>query len=288
MAQQVPMYSQFMFHDYIINPAVVGTYDYYDVKMTQRLQWVGIDDAPRTLALSGQGPLKNRKMGLGAYFLNDRAGHIYQQSGFLSYSYIAKLSGGVNMSFGLSAGITGWTLDGSKLNMNETGDQVLSNQLQSAYVPDGSFGWMLYSKSLRAGFSVNQIFGMFGNKLEFFDDGNVGTAKLEPHINFHVSYEIGNDESQFLFTPYMLLKYVEPTPMQFDIGIKAEYKKTIWLGATYRSKEAFSVLLGLRFRDNISFGYSYDVITSDISIRSKATHEIMLGIRLQRSLPKKL
>ena len=95
VAQQMPMYSQFLFHDYVINPAVVGTKDYYDVKMTQRLQWVGVDDAPRTLVLSGQGPLKNRKMGIGAYFINDRAGHIYQQSGFLSYSYIAKLTGGV-------------------------------------------------------------------------------------------------------------------------------------------------------------------------------------------------
>lgn len=280
----MPMYSQFLFHDYVINPAVVGTKDYYDVKMTQRLQWVGVDDAPRTLVLSGQGPLKNRKMGIGAYFVNDRAGHIYQQSGFLSYSYIAKLSGGVNISFGLSAGVTGWTLDGSKLNMNETGDQVLSNQTQSAYVPDGSFGIMLYSKRLTLGFSVNQI---FGSRLEFFDEGNVGEAKLQPHSNFHVSYLLGSDDAEFSFTPYLLVKVVSPTPAQIDIGMKAEFKKRVWLGAAYRTDEAVSILLGILFRDNISFGYSYDVITSDISVQGKTTHEILLGIKLHRALPKK-
>jgi type IX secretion system PorP/SprF family membrane protein len=283
-AQQVPMYSQFLFHDYLINPAVVGTKDYYDARMTQRIQWVGFEDAPRTLAISAQGPLKNRKMGLGGYFVNDIAGHISQRSGYLTYSYIAALSGGINMSFGLSAGFSGWTLDGTKLNLNESGDQVLSNGLQTSYVPDGSFGIYLYSKRLTLGFSINQL---FGSKLSFFSDGNVGTARLKQHYNLHTSYRIGNDEAEFSFTPYILIKYVGPTPMQVDVGLKAEYNKSVWLGAAYRSQEAFSILFGVLFRDNLSFGYSYDIVTSGVNVRSKTTHEIMLGIKMHRALPDK-
>lgn len=283
-AQQVPMYSQFLFHDYLVNPAVVGTKDYYDAKMTQRIQWVGFNDAPRTIALSAQGPLKNRKMGLGGYFVNDVAGHIAQRGGYLTYSYIATLAGGVKISFGLSGGLTGWTLDGTKLNLNESGDQILSNGIQTAYVPDGSFGMYLYSNRLTLGFSVNQL---FGTKLTFFSDGNEGKARLKQHYNIHSSYRIGSDEAQFSFTPYVLLKYVGPSPMQFDAGLKAEYNKALWLGAAYRSQEAISILFGFLFRDNLSFGYSYDVITSGVSIRAKTTHEIMLGIKLQRALPAK-
>ena len=283
-AQQVPMYSQFLFHDYLINPAVVGTKGYYDARMTQRIQWVGFDNAPRTMALSAQGPLKNRKMGIGGYFVNDIAGHVYSRSGYLTYSYIASLSGGVKMSFGLSAGISGWTLDGTKLNLNNSGDQVLSNGLQTSYVPDGSFGIYLYSKRLTLGFSINQLFGA---KLDFFADGNEGTAKLKQHYNIHTSYRIGDDEGQFSYTPYLLLKYVGPTPMQFDLGVKAEYNKKVWLGAAYRSQEAFSILFGVLFRDNLSFGYSYDIVTSGVNVRSKTSHEIMLGIKLHRALPDK-
>ncbi|MEQ8325078.1 MAG: type IX secretion system membrane protein PorP/SprF [Vicingaceae bacterium] len=283
-AQQVPMYSQFLFHDYLINPAIAGTKGYYDARMTQRLQWVGFDDAPRTMALSTQGPLKNRKMGIGGYFINDIGGHVYQRSGYLSYSYIAKLSGGVNMSFGLAAGISGWTLDGTKLNLNESGDQVLSNGLQSSYVPDGSFGYYIFSKRLSLGFSINQL---FGSKLTFFQDGNVGTSRLKQHFNLHASYLLGSDESDFSFTPYFLLKYVNPVPAQFDVGLKAEYKKAIWLGASYRSEEAISMLLGFVLRDNLIIGYSYDFITSDVNVRANASHEIMIGLKLQRALPDK-
>ena len=45
-AQQVPIYSQYVLHEYLINPAIAGTYDYYDAKLTNRLQWTGINEAP--------------------------------------------------------------------------------------------------------------------------------------------------------------------------------------------------------------------------------------------------
>lgn len=283
MAQQAPMYTQYILHDYLINPAIVGTRDYYDAKMTNRLQWTGIDEAPRTAVLSAQGPLKNRKMGLGGYFMSDRAGHVRQQGLYFSYSYIAKLQG-VNLSFGLSAGVQSYSVDGTKLVLNETGDQVLSNGLQTSWVPDGTFGMMFYTDRLRAGFSINQL---FGTKLNFFKAGNIGETALNQHFNIHGSYLLGDKEGTFTYQPYFLLKYISPTPLQFDIGAQVIYQNRLWLGAAYRSEEAISILFGLTFRDNLTFGYSYDIITSEISIRARQTHEIVLGIKMQRALPKK-
>lgn len=284
IAQQTPSYTQFVLHDYLINPAVVGTRDYYDAKMTNRLQWTGIEEAPRTSVLSAQGPLKNRKMGLGGYFISDRAGHIKQQGMYFTYSYIVKMEG-VKLSFGMSAGIQSYGVDGTKLNLNETGDQVLSNGLQTSWVPDGSFGILFFNDRLRAGFSINQL---YGTKLNFFESGNEGTSSLTQHFNVHGSYLIGNKENQFTFLPYFLMKYVGPSPAQFDLGAQVIYQNSIWIGGAYRTDEAFSILFGFIVRDNLTFGYSYDVITSDISIRAKQTHELVLGIKLQRALPKKM
>ncbi len=282
-AQQTPVYSQYILHDYLINPAIVGTRDFYDAKFHHRNQWVGIDEAPRTTVLSANGPLKNRKMGIGGYYMNDRAGHIQQNGLYGTYSYIAQLEG-VKLSFGLSVGIQSYTVDGTKLNLNESGDQVLSSGLQRSWVPDGTFGMMFYNDRLRVGFSINQL---FGSSLTFFRDGNVATGNLTQHFNLHGSYLLGQEESDLNFVPYLLLKYVSPTPMQFDVGAQAIYKKNYWLGAAYRSDDAVSIMFGLLFRNNLSFGYSYDVITSDISARARTTHEIVLGIRFQRALPKK-
>ena len=64
-AQQVPQYAQYMLNDYILNPAVSGIYDYYDVKSNNRYQWVGVTDAPRTYILSVHGPHHKKSMGFG-------------------------------------------------------------------------------------------------------------------------------------------------------------------------------------------------------------------------------
>ena len=38
-AQQRPYYTQYILNNYIINPAVAGIENYWDVKMSHRLQW---------------------------------------------------------------------------------------------------------------------------------------------------------------------------------------------------------------------------------------------------------
>ena len=43
-AQQLPLYSQYMFDNYLINPAVSGTYDYTMINGSIRHQWGGFDN----------------------------------------------------------------------------------------------------------------------------------------------------------------------------------------------------------------------------------------------------
>ena len=56
-AQQRPYYTQYIMNNYIINPALAGIENYWDVKASHRLQWVGLQDAPITTYLTIQGPL---------------------------------------------------------------------------------------------------------------------------------------------------------------------------------------------------------------------------------------
>ena len=57
-AQQRPYYTQYILNNYIINPAVAGIENYWDAKVSHRMQWVGLQDAPVTTYFSIQGPLK--------------------------------------------------------------------------------------------------------------------------------------------------------------------------------------------------------------------------------------
>lgn len=74
LSQQLPHFTQFMFNDYVLNPAVAGTKDYYQVRSNSRFQWAGIVDAPQTISLSMNGPHSTRPMGFGGYLYNDVTG----------------------------------------------------------------------------------------------------------------------------------------------------------------------------------------------------------------------
>src|SRR5438128_4347832 len=56
-AQQRPYYTQYILNNYIINPAIAGIENYWDVKISHRHQWVGLDGAPVTTYFTIQGPL---------------------------------------------------------------------------------------------------------------------------------------------------------------------------------------------------------------------------------------
>ena len=54
VAQQVPMYSQYIMNGFLINPSFAGRDGYTTVNLTVREQWVGMAGAPSTYAASFQ------------------------------------------------------------------------------------------------------------------------------------------------------------------------------------------------------------------------------------------
>jgi type IX secretion system PorP/SprF family membrane protein len=59
-AQQLPHYTQYLMNPFVINPAVAGIENYWDIKASHRHQWAGLQDAPVTSYLTAHGPLGNR------------------------------------------------------------------------------------------------------------------------------------------------------------------------------------------------------------------------------------
>ncbi|NMC99137.1 MAG: type IX secretion system membrane protein PorP/SprF, partial [Bacteroidales bacterium] len=38
-AQQLPLYSQYMFNGFLLNPGIAGSVDYFPIRITARQQW---------------------------------------------------------------------------------------------------------------------------------------------------------------------------------------------------------------------------------------------------------
>ena len=283
-AQQLPQYSNYMINDYVLNPAIGGSNSYFEGKSNNRYQWIGITDAPRTYVLSVDGPTKSLNMGLGGILFTDIVGPTRRTGFYLSYAYHLKVSPKVRVSFGLSAGILQFMVDASKIQLHDQGDMVISNGVQSVLMPDFGAGVYAYStdKKWYAGASVPQI---FQEQIKFFNAQTSSLSKLATHMYVTGGYKFTlNDE--FKLEPSTCIKFVNPAPVQFDLGLRAIYKDMIWLGGSYRYMDAVSAMIGYTLMQNITFAYSYDFTTTDIRKYSSGTHEIMIGIKFNKSIKK--
>src|SRR5438445_11328543 len=56
-AQQKPQYTQYVFNNFLLNPAVSGIENYIDVKAGYRSQWTGLQGAPVTNYVTINAPL---------------------------------------------------------------------------------------------------------------------------------------------------------------------------------------------------------------------------------------
>ncbi|MBL0046867.1 MAG: type IX secretion system membrane protein PorP/SprF [Bacteroidetes bacterium] len=275
VAQQVPLYTQYMLNEYIVNPAAGGKNDFFEAKSNNRYQWKGITDAPRTYILSVNGPLRSRKVGLGGYLFTDITGPTRRTGIYASYAYHLKINEQVKLGLGLSAGLLQFTVDGSKIKLHDDADVALDNSLQSVILPDFGFGLNLYSKQFTLGFSAPQL---VQNKLDLYESTNSIASKLEDHYFINGAYRIRPTED-FEIEPSFMVKVLKPVPTQIDAGLKVMYKEMIWIGGAYRSKDAYSAMLGLCIQKHLTFAYAHDFTFSNLKNYSSGTHEILVGLK---------
>lgn len=309
-AQQRPYYTQYIMNNYIINPAVAGIENYWDVKASHRMQWVGLQDAPVTTYLTIHGPLKKSAydnttatgfkargenprgqaywrdyqaadphQGVGFTILNDKTGPLNRFAAYSTYAYHIGLSPTTNLSAGISVGITNMSLDASKLNFGTTtvDPAVASSGTLNRLKPDVSAGLWLYSKDYFLGLSAQQIVPQNIS----FSDNTVALTKgrLIPHLFLSAGYRIPISED-VSFLPSALIRYISPLPIGFDVNTKFQYQDLVWLGASYRHQDGFAAMFGINLSNTINIGYSYDIQTSKLNTVSKGTHEILIGFLL--------
>lgn len=280
-AQQLPQYSQYQFNDYVFNPAVAGSRNYFEARSGHRSQWVGITDAPRTYTLSIATPIANQRMGIGGYLYTDHVGPTRRTGFQASYAYHFKLTDGLRLSLALSFGLQEFKVDGSKITLRDPADAVITDQVQRSLKPDGKFGLYFYHDKYYFGAAAPQL---FQNELIFFDEQESDMSKLEDHYYAVAGYRISLGEN-WIVEPQAMVKYAKPVPLKLDLTAMLHYKQLVWVGASYRTNDAIVAMVGGTLNDTFTFGYSYDITTSDLRTYSDGTHEIMLGLRFGRSEP---
>jgi type IX secretion system PorP/SprF family membrane protein len=292
--QQLPLFSQYLYNKYLINPAVAGSDGYTSVSMTAREQWVGYSGAPRTFALSWQTrilkksfilkqtrvkravyrPKSDGKVGLGGYIFNDKNGLI-QRTGFqLSYAYHTWLQQSTQLSFGLAATGYYYKIDETKIDFEDPNEPWMNNDLRrGVFVPDLSFGVYLLNARYCFGFSGEQLTK---------SAAKVGSAAYNNFAMDRQFYLFGSYDfdggSNTIIQPSFLVKMSDQYKPQIDIGATYIYNQGFWGGLSYRTSGAIIANVGVKYQ-NMYFGYAFDYTLSEIQRITFGTHEINVAVK---------
>jgi type IX secretion system PorP/SprF family membrane protein len=273
-AQQYPFWTQYRSNLFMMNPAVAGTRQITDARISYRNQWTGFEGAPVTMGASFHAKVYKNKMGLGAYVFQDKIGPFTTLTSALAYSFKIKfddvaLSFGANGSYNMQQVNTGYmtlqnTQDAAIINMASTGKANAFN---------AASGLMLYNDRFHIGFAINNLMGSTF-KYDKKATQKVGEIKTVSHYCFSVGYNYAANP-QFVWESNIMAVLVPGIPILLDYYLRLHYKGAFFVGGGLRFGTAVVGQIGWTHNE-YQISYSYDYSTNNLKGTNNGSHEIKL------------
>ena len=272
-AQQDAQYTQYMYNTINVNPAYAGSRGVMSVFALHRTQWVGLDGAPVTNAVSINTPLNNSRLGLGVSLVNDRIGPTVENAFSADVSYTIPTSETVKLSFGIKATANLFNLDVTRLNPADANDPSLQN-LNNEFSPNFGAGLYLHSNKFYLGLSVPNF--LQDTK---YSDNSVSVFK-ERMSYYAIGGYVFEISPSVKFKPAFLTKVITGAPIQVDLSGNFLFFDKLVLGGAYRWDAAVSALAGFQISDELFIGYGYDLETTKLKNYNSGSHEVILRFEL--------
>ena len=283
MAQNDAQMSMYWAVPTAYNPAAVGCDSALHISAFNRMQWVGVKNAPRTLFAAADMPFKVKSVrnGVGAYVLNDKAGLFESTWLGLQYSYSMKLWLG-RLALGLQAGMVNQSFSGSDVYIPE-GD-AWNNTAEG--LPSGDVSGMAFDAGFGAYYELEHAYvGVSALHLtESQIDMEDAFAKEKRIFYFNAGGNIPIKRTLLIVQPSFLLKTTGQA-MQVDYTLRLTYDKKFWGGITLRPKDAVVMMVGADV-GAVRLGYAYDIGVSALAKASNGSHELMATYSYKLDLDK--
>jgi type IX secretion system PorP/SprF family membrane protein len=281
IAQQDPLFTQYMFNNLYMTPAYAGVDGVTRFTAIHRSQWLGYQSsygdggAPTTQLVSFNTPIYKLRSGFGAYVMNDNLGPQNNLEAQAMYAYHLGIKE-TKLSFGIKAGIYSQSIDGGKYRAIHGGDPLIAKGKESQVRPDLGVGIFYRAEKYYAGIGFNHLL-----KSEFdFGLADSVRAALENHVNFTGGYfyEVSFD----LRVQFSTAVRTDLNKTQIDFAGIAYLKDTMWGGLAFRQGEAGSLLLGysLLKDKSLKLGTAIDFIIKDKEAKENFSLEVMLSYDL--------
>ena len=304
-AQGDAMLTQYWALPTYYNPGAAGDTDNLRLRGGGRLQWIGIDNAPKTFVVVADMPFKlfNKKFGVGLVAQQESMGLFHNLSVNAQIGYKLKLFKG-ELTGSLQIGFLNEQFKGSEVyipsddDYHQPDDDAIPNRDVSGNALDLGIGLFYTHRKFWAGISL-----LHANNptVSFSSEGESGsgssslpsgdgvakkyqfTAKRAAY--FMAGSNIPVKNTLFEVIPSLIVRS-DFTFTDFEITGRLRYNKLFTAGLGYRYNDAVSLMLGAEIK-GIFIGYSYDYHTSDISKASSGSHEIVAGYNLKLDFSEK-
>ena len=292
-AQQLPIYSQYMLNEFLINPSVAGVDGRTTINLTGRKQWIGFTNPPETYSVSFQTRILKRgflirsgsvkkstkgRVGLGASIISDKSGAVHRTGAQITYAYHIFIENS-QLSFGFTGSIYQLRIDNDEAVLRDQNDPLQQYIGRSAVIPDAGLGVNYMTQDFHVGLSVTQL---LQSKIKIGDISINNSKDFRFVRQYYLTADYKramNNSSNWEIEPSVIIRGNELFIFQSDLTMKFYYKREYWAGISFRTSGDLVLLLGLRV-NNVYFGYSFDYGFNGISRLTYGSHEVTLAIKL--------
>lgn len=296
LAQGDAQFTQYWAVPTYYNPAATGTIDFIRIRGGAKLQWLGIENAPKSFLGAADMPVKlgkKHRLGVGVLFNQESIG-LYNNLGVgAQISYKFKFLKGV-WSVGIQPGYYNSKFKGSDVyipegdDFHQPDDPDLPNSDVSGNAFDISAGILYSHKYFNVGISVLHI---TEPTLTMDDEGGSDQetvefqAVLPRQAYFTADGNIPLKNTLLSLQPSLLVR-TDFSNFSAEATMRATYNRFISFGVGYRYKEAISAMVAVEFK-NFFLGYAYDYPLSALAKASSGSHEIVAGYMVKLNLGEK-
>jgi type IX secretion system PorP/SprF family membrane protein len=271
-AQQLPLFTLYDWHRFVMNPAYSSLQDSSAIRATYRQQWAGFSAKPVTFNAGGFGQF-GKTNGFSGFVMRDQTGGAYSQTAMqLSFSRFFVLNERFNLSVGAGAWLNQYSFDNSISQLYHDNDPSYPSGVQRSLVPDASAGIMLQGKGLSVGFGAHQL---FESSIKSINVEQLSSNSLARHYFAHAAYQKSINQD-FSIIPSALIKTTSSTEIQLDVQLMAEFKRFISVGLNYRAQQGPSVMFQVS-KNRFMLGYSYDLPAGVLQNFQNGSHELAMG-----------
>lgn len=291
VAQQLPLYSLYREHSFVLNPGIAGSEDHGIGALSYRQQWTKIEGAPKTLSASYRTPIYKRNIGVGAHLVNDITGptSFTGLTGAVSYHidfkkinpfHWARFLRKSKISIGLSFSMYQYRLDANQLLLDQPNDQAINSSNNSKFLPNAGLGVYYYYDKFFLGYSIPTVIPL---DVSFNEGTTISNLKREIHHYLVVGGKIPFGESYkptLTLEPMVWFKQVKGAPWQIDANVRLNFKNIFWVGAGFRSSMTVLANAGVIIKDGLHIGYAFDQQVSDTRAYIGSSHEFLISYHL--------